>query len=143
MLVHDLKVALVTAYNKSQRPAVAMQVSDVDFVDVKLELAGDTNSIVTLRAKPTSLNFKGECKIRYNRERLDRRCNHVQVPGKAIDYSSNHAVIMRLREVYSLPIDIDDVGFASVVDLPTIQLNPKVESLGYLFSYPAILSFEG
>lgn len=120
-----------------------MQVSDVDFVDVKLELAGDTNSIVTLRAKPTSLNFKGEFKIRYNRERLDRRCQNVQVPGKAVDYASNHAIIMRLREVFALPIDIDDIGFAGVVASPTIQLTPKVESLGYLFSFPAVIPFQG
>lgn len=142
MLVRDVKSALVRAFNLKNKPKVPLQVSDVDFVNVQLELYNACNAKVTLQAKASSVNFQGSVVVRYNRGRLDQWCRNMVVPGKRSDYATNHAVITKLRQVYGLPLSTDDVAQAAIPATGNIRLTPKVDALGWLFTYSADLPFE-
>ncbi|MFO6284964.1 hypothetical protein ACLBVW_35920, partial [Pseudomonas aeruginosa] len=58
-----------------------LTVDDVEFIGTDTFLATGTNAKTTMRAKTSSLYFKGETVIYFNRRSLPADCLGIQVPG--------------------------------------------------------------
>ncbi|MFO5689570.1 hypothetical protein, partial [Klebsiella pneumoniae] len=64
-------------------------IDDEQYLESQILIATDTNAQTTMRAKTSSLYFKGETVIYFNRRSLPEYCLGIKVPGKPTDSPDN------------------------------------------------------
>ncbi|WAX23682.1 hypothetical protein [Pseudomonas phage pPA-N1803-4At.2] len=143
----DTRAELVAAWNVANKPKDNngrprdLTVDDVEFIGTDTFLATGTNAKTTMRAKTSSLYFKGEAVIYFNRRSLPEYCLGIKVPGKPTDYTDNLEVAEKLRDVYGIPFIIDEIQPQPITG-NTVTIHPYFNNLSWIPTIPVTLEFE-
>jgi len=121
-----------------------IQLDDVVFDKPELYLHNLCNSRIKIKAKDTSVHFKNEGVVFYNRLRLDYYLKDIRIPGNKGDYANTHQVVDALVEAYGFDFSSDEFTFAQVdVNESTVSLKSLDSSIAFFTNFPATLSYMG
>lgn len=143
----DTRTELVAAWNVANKPKDIngkprnLTVDDVEFIGTDTFLATGTNAKTTMRVKTSSLYFKGEVVIYFNRRSLPDYCRGVKVPGKPTDYANNLEVAEKLRDDYGIPFDTSEIQPQPIIG-DKVTIRPYFNNLSWIPTMTVTLEFE-
>lgn len=142
MLVNNIKVALLKAYNKTNRMAPALTMADVLWVNVEIWIQGDCNSRVNIVAANNSVNFSGTETIYFNRRKISDDLKGLKIPGRRTDYTGLKSVIKVLRDKCGVPLDPADFLDAAIPATGKLTIQPTTICMAYFPTDSVALDFE-
>jgi hypothetical protein len=142
MHYHDFKQKLLRAYSAANHLEKPVTVDDVDFINAGVWLQGACNAKVTIRAKGTSENFKGEDEIFYNRVRFDYIARALKLSQKKNAFKFTHEALPILRSTHGISVyETDFFNDPIAAGSTTFQLKPRIDSLVWMPPYAGVITY--